>query len=88
MRKTINEDVIATDITQTPEYQKGYRDGLRERNNQHRARSADGILGALLALALLGGVGYLAYSYTQTGQLVPTIDLTNYPLNQSAPERK
>lgn len=88
MRKTINGDVIETDITQTPEYQRGYRDGLRDRHVQHRARSADGILGALLTLSLLGGIGYFAYNYTQTGRLMPTIDVTHYFPNQPSPERK
>ncbi len=88
MRRTINGDVIETDITQTPEYQRGYRDGLRDRQTQHRALSADGILGALLTLALLGGIGYFAYNYIQTGRLMPTIDLTDHLPGQSSPANR
>ena len=88
MRKPIDGNVIETDITQTPEYQRGYQDGLRDRRARQRARSADGILGALLTLALVGGIGYFAYNYTQTGQLMPTIDLTNFLPGQTAPADK
>ncbi len=52
---------------ESPEYLRGYRDGQIARQASNRTTSADGILGALLAIALLGGLGYLVYNYVTTG---------------------
>lgn len=59
-------------VTDTPEYVRGYRDGLRDGKSHARRSSGDGILGALLAIALLCGLGYLGWNYATTGQLLPT----------------
>jgi hypothetical protein len=56
------------------DYLRGYRDGLRDRQNATRRHSGDGILGALLAIALIAGVGYLAYNYANTGKFLPQVD--------------
>ncbi|NJP08448.1 MAG: hypothetical protein HC866_02375 [Leptolyngbyaceae cyanobacterium RU_5_1] len=54
---------------ENPEYLRGYRDGQKAGKASARSRSGDGILGALLATALIAGIGYVAYEYAQTGKL-------------------
>jgi hypothetical protein len=51
-----------------PEYLRGYRDGVRDRRSTIRPASGDGILGALLAIALIAGIGYFGYNYATTGR--------------------
>ncbi|UBF26857.1 hypothetical protein K9N68_02385 [Kovacikia minuta CCNUW1] len=63
-------------IVESPDYLRGYRDGQRDRIANSRIRSGDGILGALLAIALLLGIGYFGYNYATTGQLLPQVDVT------------
>ncbi|MBM0745049.1 hypothetical protein JOY44_26385 (plasmid) [Phormidium sp. CLA17] len=58
------------------DYLKGYRDGIRQGRMATRSRSGDGLLGALLAIALIAGVSYAGYSYATTGTAIPSgIDL-------------
>lgn len=68
MRK-LEQPPIAVD---NPDYLRGYRDGIRDRRAAGRAHAGDGLLGALLAIALMAGVGYLAYNYTNTGTVLPS----------------
>lgn len=66
-----------TEKTNT-DYLRGYRDGIRDRRAASRSSSGDGLLGALLAVALITGVGYLGYNYATTGQLLPAeVELQN-----------
>ncbi|MBF2027975.1 MAG: hypothetical protein IGS48_14630 [Oscillatoriales cyanobacterium C42_A2020_001] len=66
-----------------PEYLRGYRDGVRDRRSTVRPASGDGILGALLAIALIVGIGYSGYNYATTGRFLPLgIDI-NRPLPSS-----
>ncbi len=68
----VNVDSSEKRLETSPEYLKGYRDGVRERQVAARPHNAgDGILGALLAIALLAGVGYFGYNYATTGRLLP-----------------
>lgn len=53
------------------EYLRGYRDGIRDRRRVVRPASGDGLLGALLAIALIAGLGYFAYNYATTGRFLP-----------------
>lgn len=81
MRNIENEKPVETTRATIPrkpmeihsaEYLKGYRDGVRDRQVAARPHSGgDGILGALLAIALLAGVGYFGYNYATTGRLLP-----------------
>lgn len=66
MRKLEKPEVI-----ENPEYLRGYRDGVRDRMAHARRGSGDGLLGALLAIALIAGVGYFGYTYATTGRLLP-----------------
>lgn len=82
-------DVIRGDVNgrqtgvDSQEYLKGYRDGVRDRQAAARPRNGgDGILGALLAIALLAGVGYFGYSYVTTGRLLPAGTELNNPFVQ------
>lgn len=58
-------------LVESPDYLRGYKDGLRDGAKKPRRFSGDGILGALLAIALLSGLGYLAWNYMQTGSFLP-----------------
>lgn len=55
------------------DYLQGYRDGQRDSLAKTRRGTGDGILGALLAIALLGGLGYLAYNYVIGNLVVPQV---------------
>ena len=67
-----NVDSLDTRLERSPEYLKGYRDGVRDRQVAARPHNAgDGILGALLAIALMAGVVYFGYNYATTGRLLP-----------------
>ncbi len=61
------------DVVESPEYLRGYRDGQRDHVTKVRKSSGDGILGALLAIALLCGVGYLAYNYSVGNIVIPKV---------------
>ncbi len=71
MRGYRNRDAERIRETESPEYLRGYRDGVRDRQSAVRPASGDGILGALLAIALIAGVGYFGYNYATTGRLLP-----------------
>ncbi|MGA7936671.1 MAG: hypothetical protein WCA35_24160 [Kovacikia sp.] len=71
------------EVAESPDYLRGYRDGQRDRIVNSRLRSGDGILGALLAIALILGIGYFGYNYATTGQFIPQIDLTKVIPNSS-----
>lgn len=60
-------------IVDSPEYLQGYRDGQRDSLAKPRRGTGDGILGALLAIALLGGLGYLAYNYAIGNIVIPQV---------------
>lgn len=70
--KTIVE---ATDrpvvLTESTDYMRGYRTGLRDGAKRPQRFSGDGILGALLAIALMLGLGYLGLNYVRTGSFLP-----------------
>ncbi len=83
MRKLDRREVV-----ESPDYLRGYRDGQRDRIVNSRLRSGDGILGALLAIALLAGVAYFGYNYAMTGQFLPGVDLTKVVPNSPAPQSK
>lgn len=70
------------------EYLKGYRDGVRERQLAAHPRSGgDGILGALLAIALIAGVGYFGYNYATTGRVLPAgLELPTFTAPSSVPQ--
>lgn len=55
-----------------PKYLRGYRDGMRDRRSTVRPVTGDGILGALLAIALIVGIGYVGYNYATTGRFLPS----------------
>lgn len=57
--------------TESAEYLRGYRDGLKDRMALSRRRSGAGVAGAILALALLAGLGYLLYNYATIGRPLP-----------------
>jgi hypothetical protein len=69
MRRTTKQQ--GQEIVESPDYLRGYRDGQRDRLARSRALSGDGILGALLAIALIAGIGYFGYNYATTGQILP-----------------
>jgi uncharacterized iron-regulated membrane protein len=71
-------------VVESPEYLRGYRDGQRDRVVNSRIHSGDGILGALLAIALILGIGYFGYNYATTGQILPQVDLTKVAPNSPA----
>ncbi|WP_421658202.1 hypothetical protein [Leptothermofonsia sp. ETS-13] len=76
MRRTVKQQE-QEEVVQSPEYLRGYRDGQRDRLARARALSGDGILGALLAIALIAGIGYFGYNYATTGQFFPErVDFT------------
>ena len=58
-------------VINSADYLRGYRDGVRDAHLKARRFSGDGILGALLAIALLSGAGYLTWNYITTGQILP-----------------
>lgn len=71
-RTQVDVDSSEKRLERSPEYLKGYRDGVRDRQVAVRPHNTgDGILGALLAIALLAGVGYFGYNYATTGRLLP-----------------
>lgn len=61
------------EVIESPEYLQGYRDGQRDSLAKARRGAGDGILGALLAIALLCGLGYLAYNYAIGNLVVPQV---------------
>jgi hypothetical protein len=65
--------------TDHPEYLRGYRDGIRDRRSVARPASGDGLLGALLAIALIAGIGYFGYNYATTGRVLPAGVDVNIP---------
>jgi hypothetical protein len=63
-------------IAESAEYLRGYRDGQNDRIAKNsRKTSADGILGAILAIVLLAGVGYVAYHYAIGSFSIPQIQI-------------
>jgi len=70
-RRPIENDPVG----QNSDYLRGYRDGVKDRRAAGRPSAGDGLLGALLAIALMVGLGYLGYNYATTGQFLPA-DLT------------
>lgn len=58
--------------TESVDYLRGYRDGLKDRMALSRQRSRTGILGAVIAVLVLAGLGYLLYNYSTTGRLLPS----------------
>lgn len=72
-------------LAENPEYLQGYRDGVRDRRMASRPAAGDGILGALLAIALIVGVGYFGYQYATTGQLLPTDGNSDIEINLPSP---
>ena len=63
-------------IAESAEYLRGYRDGQNDRIAKNsRKASADGILGAILAIVLLAGVGYVAYHYSIGSFSIPQIQI-------------
>ena len=71
MREYKGRNVERLPVTESPEYLRGYRDGLRDRRSSAHPASGDGLLGALLAIALIAGVGYFGYNYVTTGRFLP-----------------
>lgn len=74
--------------TESPEYLRGYRDGIRDRRATSRPASGDGLLGALLAIALLAGLGYFGYNYATTGRFLPPgidVNAPSLQMNSSQP---
>lgn len=71
MRNFQERNINPLPTGENPDYLRGYRDGMRDRSALSRPQSGDGILGALLAIALLAGVGYFGYHYVTTGRLLP-----------------
>jgi len=57
--------------TESAEYLRGYRDGLKDRMSLSRRRSGVGVAGTILAIVLLAGLGYLLYNYSTTGRPLP-----------------
>lgn len=72
MRGYKERDTEKLHTTENPEYLRGYRDGVRDRRSAARPVSGDGLLGALLAIALIAGIGYFGYNYATTGRVLPT----------------
>ncbi|MEX0272219.1 hypothetical protein AB3R30_24150 [Leptolyngbyaceae cyanobacterium UHCC 1019] len=68
MRNVKERRIGISSASENPEYLKGYRDGVRSTDGG-RFVAGDGLLGALLAIALMAGVGY---HYATTGRLLPT----------------
>lgn len=85
--EVIKPDVSGTSQeTHSPEYLKGYRDGVRDRQAARSYNAGDGVLGALLAIALIAGVGYFGYNYATTGRLLPGgVELNNFLAPSPAP---
>lgn len=71
MRNFRERNIETLPTAESPEYLRGYRDGVRDRRGVSRPASADGLLGALLTLALVAGIGYFGYNYVTTGRLLP-----------------
>lgn len=86
-RTQIDADSPEKRLGRSPEYLKGYRDGVRDRQVTARPyNSGDGVLGALLAIALLAGIGYFGYNYATTGRLLPAdVELDIEPNTLFAP---
>ncbi|MCL6433001.1 MAG: hypothetical protein K6T90_02115 [Leptolyngbyaceae cyanobacterium HOT.MB2.61] len=84
MRRTVKQE--EQEVVQSPEYLRGYRDGQRDRLARSRALSGDGILGALLAIALIAGIGYFGYNYATTGQFFP--DRVDFTLPELPPSQE
>ncbi len=64
------------------DYLRGYRDGMKDRRAVAHPAAGDGLLGALLAIALIAGVGYFGYNYMTTGRLLPPGVELQLPLQQ------
>jgi hypothetical protein len=58
--------------TESVDYLRGYRDGLKDRMALSQRRSRTGILGTVIAVLVLAGLGYLLYNYSTTGRLLPS----------------
>ncbi|MBF2029433.1 MAG: hypothetical protein IGS48_22185 [Oscillatoriales cyanobacterium C42_A2020_001] len=71
MRNIERRPIEKEPVGENSDYLRGYRDGVRDRRAAGRPRAGDGLLGALLAIALMAGVGYLGYNYATTGQVLP-----------------
>ncbi len=71
MRNFRERPIETLPTAESPEYLRGYRDGIRDRRAAVRPASGDGLLGALLAIALIAGIGYFAYNYATTGRFLP-----------------
>jgi hypothetical protein len=79
MRRTVKQPE-QPEVVESPEYLRGYRDGQRDRLARSRAIAGDGILGALLAIALIAGIGYFGYNYVTTGRFFPAdVDWRSLP---------
>jgi hypothetical protein len=75
MRDARNSNKVP--VTESTEYLRGYRDGLRDRQAAFRHHAGDGLLGALIAIFLILGIGYLGYNYANTGHVLPSnLDLS------------
>ncbi|MBW4521857.1 MAG: hypothetical protein KME16_19415 [Scytolyngbya sp. HA4215-MV1] len=71
-----NRQSAQSATAESADYWRGYRDGQHDRIAKNsRKASADGILGALLAIVLLGGVGYVAYQYSIGSFSIPQIQI-------------
>lgn len=70
-------------VVESPDYLRGYRDGLRDRIARTHHSAGDGLLGALLAIALIAGVGYFGYHYATTGRVLPAGTEFVNPLQRS-----
>lgn len=86
MRNIDPHQTIPETESKNADYWRGYRDGVKERRDGPRSTTADGLLGALLAIALIGGIGYFGYHYATTGRLFPTEIEYHNPFNFSLPK--
>jgi len=71
MRNFQERNVNTLSTGENADYLRGYRDGMRDRRTFAHPASGDGILGALLAIALIAGLSYFGYNYITTGRLLP-----------------
>ncbi|GAP96937.1 hypothetical protein [Leptolyngbya sp. NIES-2104] len=75
--RDIRDNTGLPNNTESADYLRGYRDGLKDRMALSRRRSGTGILGAVIAILVLAGLGYLLYNYSTTGRLLPNnIEIT------------